>query len=365
MDNSPDETADKQASETEDIQFLNGSSTAANAETAMPLDSQTVKFMENIAREIEEEVQAKRAQGAFPPAFERRLKSIFERLVPPGAGNTRRDFEALLRSSDRAAYFDVDVPTASQKPGVAKVKKILRMTQAWYLNYLAQQLNNFTTNLMRLLYVFDARVKRLEDHSSSLERVGPSGFLKPFYPDTETLEQSLLTALKKIPGRVLVADCGNGYLVSYLKKNGVDAYGVDSFGEPLDTPFEKALDLRWQDISEHLSQVSDGSLAGVVLQGSLDAASSVDKIQTARDVRRTLLSGGTAAIIGLDPEFYQSASELVIQRDLGQGRPFSPKTWEHVLSRLGFHEISTQSGETSYLTIGFLAKKESQSNLEL
>lgn len=341
-----------QVGEEKHIEFLNGSGTAASVNSGPEIDKSTAEFISQLNAQIEQEVRKKRSEGAFPPAFERRLKTIFEQLVPPGSGNGRKDFEALLRSSDRAAYFDIDVPTSSQKPGVAKLKKILRMTQAWYLNYLAQQLNNFSTNLMRLLYLFDTRVKKLESSIEMKYATDPRGRLvKPVYPQLE-IPQPLMDLLGSLRGRILVADCGNGEIVSKLTHAGLDAYGVDSFGEMLETPVEKALDLRWQSISEHLEEIADESLAAIFLQGSIDLVSSIDKLYLAMESLRVTGKGAILVIGSIDPGHYRSSGEYTIQRDISPGTPFDPETWTFVLSRLGLGEVSSSRGPNSYLVWG-------------
>ncbi|MDA8080256.1 MAG: hypothetical protein M0Z96_01390 [Actinomycetota bacterium] len=354
MNQSLDEPANAATGKTQEIDFLNGSSHVPVSESSPPMNVQTNEFMSKIAREIEDEVRRKRAQGAFPPAFERRLKTIFEQLVPPGAGNSRRDFEALLRSSDRAAYFDIDVPIASHKPGVAKIKKLLRTTQAWYLNYLAQQLNNFSTNLMRLLYVFDSRVKKLEDLGESTIRVRQSGtFLKPYYVTSPGLDQKLLNSMGEPAGRVLIADCGNGYLVNHLKEHGFDSYGVDANLESLENPIATTLDLRWQDLEEHLKEIADDALFGIVLQNTTDMISPVEKLDLILQAKRVLAPTGNLAIISIDPHFFETSPELLVQRDLSSGRPFAPETWRYILEQLAFSNVSTTSFENCHLTIGY------------
>lgn len=359
MNQSLDEPANAATDENQEIDFLNGASHAPTSESSPPMNVQTNEFMSKIAREIDEEVRRKRAQGAFPPAFERRLKTIFEQLVPPGAGNSRRDFEALLRSSDRAAYFDIDVPIASQKPGVTRVKKLLRTTQAWYLNYLAQQLNNFSTNLMRLLYVFDSRVKKLEDASESAKTVRPSGtFLKPYYVTASGLDEKLLSSMGEPAGRVLIADCGNGYLVNHLNEHGFDSYGVDSNLESLENPVVTSLDLRWQDLDEHLKEIADDALFGIVLQNTSDMISPVEKLDLILQARRVLAPTGNLAIISIDPRFFETSSELLVQRDLSPGKPFAPETWRYVLEQLEFSNVSTTSFENCHLTMGYFTNND-------
>lgn len=350
-------------SEKENIEFLNGSDIGSEKDPSPPVLQDTIDFIEKIELQIKEEVRAKRSQGAFPPGFERRLKTLFQNLVPPGAGNSRRDFEALLRSSDRAAYFDIDVPIASQKPGVAAIKRLLRTTQAWYLNYLAQQLNNFTTNLMRLLYVFDSRLNKLEESTVSRTRVRSGGdFMPGFYPETDTFSENVVAAVKNLSARVLVADCGDGYLVWRLREAGADSYGVDSFGQDLENPFKPNLDLRWQDLNEHFNEVADGALAGILLQGSIDLLPPDEKLNLITSAERVLGPRGTIVLLSADPTFFDSSPRVAIHRDLAPGRPFAPETWQHVLARLGFTEISISRFGECNLISGFKESGQTQNS---
>lgn len=337
------------------VEFLNGSSTRRDYDSGPDIETDTLEFMQKLTKEIEDEVKQKRAMGAFPPAFERRLRLIFEQLIPAGSGNSRKDFEALIRSSDRAAYFDIDVPTASQKPGVAQLKKLLRKTQAWYLNYLTQQLNNFSTNLMRLLYVFDSRVKRLEDSIESKYRTDPRGnIIKPYYPNVKYSAEILLE-LSKIKNRVLVSDCGNGKLVSELVHDNIDAYGIDSSGDLLDNPIEKTLDLRWENLPEHLSEIADDTLGAVFLQGSIDLLATIDKFHVILESLRVIEDGGLLAILSVDPQFFISSPDLTIQRELSPGQPFSIQTWSYVLEKLGLSTIKSIQVKDSYIIWGIKA----------
>lgn len=352
MSQSKDDRIKSSDEEENSIEYLNGSSAREDYDSGPDIEIETLEFMQRLTKEIEAEVKQKRAMGAFPPAFERRLRLIFEQLVPPGSGNSRKDFEALIRSSDRAAYFDIDVPTASQKPGVTQLKKLLRKTQAWYLNYLTQQLNNFSTNLMRLLYVFDSRVKRLEESIEAKYRTDPRGnIVKPYYPSI-TFAAEILPQLRGVHNRVLVSDCGDGKLVSELVHDDIDAYGIDSIGDPLDNPFEKTLDLRWINLPEHLTEIADNALGAIILQGSIDLLAPFDKFQIIMESLRVIEDGGLLVIASLDPQYFMSSPDLIIQREISPGRPFSAQTWTYVLEKLGLSAINNSQVKDGYIIWG-------------
>ena len=52
--------------------------------TDQPLD------LDRLRREIDAEVRARRASGAYPPGFERELDAVFARYAPPRRPTTSR-----------------------------------------------------------------------------------------------------------------------------------------------------------------------------------------------------------------------------------------------------------------------------------
>src|SRR5581483_5001884 len=122
--------------------------------------------LDRVMTEIREEVRTRRAAGDFPPSLERDLDRIFDRFVPREALDS--DFREAIQAADRAAYVNVAVPTASQKPGVGEVKRVLRKAMAWYLEYLAQQMTAFGTASVRALRALGERLEVAEERLAEL-----------------------------------------------------------------------------------------------------------------------------------------------------------------------------------------------------
>ena len=80
-----------------------------------------------VVAELEDEVARKRATGELPPAVERDLDLLFARFAPAGATGT--DFDALVARADSSWFVDLDVPTASNLPGVGLVKRVVGRQQ--------------------------------------------------------------------------------------------------------------------------------------------------------------------------------------------------------------------------------------------
>ena len=63
-------------------------------------------------------------------------------------------------------------------------------------------------------------------------------------------------AVAKVPGRILHAACGDGWLVRRIIAAGGDAYGVDPRSRLIDAATLGPLDLRGEAVGEHLRAVA-------------------------------------------------------------------------------------------------------------
>ncbi len=286
-------------------------------------------FQGSIQEKIAQEVERKRREGAFPPSFERRLKDSFERLIPQGGGTSREDFWSLFRSTDRAAFMDIDVPIASNTPGVSKVKKFIRSLTAWYLNYLLQQITNFTANLMQLIAAFDLRIKSLEDRIPfPSESIGRS----PAMPVSEKTAKFVSDLLANSPGRLIITGCTASNILSSLTESGADVYGVDTDETVLDQLQQSGLDVRHSSTLDELENVRDGSLYCVLLQGSYELESLGKIRRILKSAARAVEVGGKIVLITHLPDFKLNDKESKIAIDLAPGHLLHTETWEELLS---------------------------------
>ncbi len=282
----------------------------------------------SIQEKIAQEVERKRREGAFSPSFERRLRDSFERLIPQGGGTSREDFWSLFRSTDRAAFMDIDVPVASNTPGVSKVKKIIRSLTAWYLNYLLQQITNFTANLMQLIAALDLRIKSLEDRiPPQNESISRSVAI----PVSEKTAEFVSNLLADSPGRVIVTGCAASGILSHLAKSGADVYGVDTDEKVLDQLQQSGLDVRLSSTLEELENVRDGSLRGVLLQGSFELESLSTIRRILRSAAEAIEVGGKIVLITHPPDLKLGDKESKIAIDLAPGHLMHTETWEELL----------------------------------
>ena len=301
---------------------------------------------QQLLREIDEEVEARRASGDFPPGMERDLDLIFARFAP--AMTSGDDLDALLEQADRGAFVDVDVPTASRLPAVSLVKRFLRKLMAWYLRYIAQQVSVFATSTVGAMKLLGRRVAALEATTPGADpatRDASSRAAQP--PDLMSLADAIVRHLDGVSGRVLVAECGDGALVRRLVDAGIDAYGCD----PRLALAEAAgltVEIRHDDVIEHLRAVDHEALAGLVLAGTVDRVPVGIQIAVADLAAGALAGGGRLALVGTDPDAWGRTTS-VVDADLAPGKPLHAQTWAHLLAERGFGAVEPAEGTPRYL----------------
>ena len=300
--------------------------------------------LQQLLREIDEEVEARRASGDFPPGMERDLDLIFARFAP--AMTSGDDLDALLEQADRGAFVDVDVPTASRVPAVSIVKRVLRKLMAWYLRYIAQQVSVFATSTVGAMKLLGRRIAALEATTPGADAASrEASFRAARPPDLMPLADAIVRHVEGASGRVLVAECGDGALVRRLVDAGVDAYGCD----PRLTLVESAaIEIRHDDVVEHLRAVDHEAIAGLVLAGTVDRVPVGIQLVIADLAAIVLTGGGRLALVGTDPAAWGRTTS-VVDADLAPGKPLHPETWVHLLAERGFGAIETAAGTPHYL----------------
>ncbi|HZT67893.1 MAG TPA: hypothetical protein VFA11_19040 [Acidimicrobiales bacterium] len=309
--------------------------------------SDTAPSLDQVRREIDEEVRAKRASGALPPSLERELDLAFDKFAPVGALDN--DFGEALKAADRAAFVNVAVPTASSKPGVSFVKRLLRKAMAWYLNYLAQQVTAFGSATVRALRALGERLGAIEAQIGEVRPAVDDGSERPpVAPDLSEWVELVVARMNGARGRVLHAECGDGAMLRALTAAGVDAYGVDPRGPLVDGAVAAGGDAWPDDPLAHLGAVADHGLGGLILSGCVDRLSLARQRSLVELAARKLAGGAPLVLIGTDPRAWERVTPA-LEADLAPGRPLHSATWQHLLERAGFAGVAVTDGRVEGL----------------
>jgi hypothetical protein len=283
--------------------------------------------LDALAAEIAAEAKRRRASGAFPADLERELDAAFARLAPPGA--VGEDLATVLASLERASLIDVDVPTDSNRPGVAPVKKALRSGMAWYLRYVAQQVSAMGSATTRALRIVERRVDALEAVSAASPAVQSMlASLPPVVVDSGVAASVVdaVGAAAHPDDRVLVSDAGDGVVLRSLLGAGRSAYGTEPRRALHTALVRDGIDVRPDPALAHLRSLPDGSLDAVVLVDVIDTAAlavQVELIEQACRVARRTVVVATLPSVG-------------VRAELLPGRPLSADAWTHLIESQGW-----------------------------
>lgn len=314
----------------------------------MATEAEDRAYLDQVRREIDDEVRRRRAAGDFPPSFERRLDELFSRFTPTGSSDDH--FTEAIKLADRSAYFDVDVPVGSRRQPRQLAKWALWRAEAWFVDYVVKQVNHFAGATMRVLHLFDDRLRDLERDVALLrppalpdeEQLAPGADPQPY---AERLQRRFSSLAH---GRVLHAECGEGAVLEMLGRAGADAYGIDPGTAAADRAVAASLDVRRDDTIGHLASLAPETLAGLVLSGVVDRAGPAERRRLLELAETVLVPGGALALVGIAPDAFERTVGPVVA-DLAPGRPLHAETWAHLMRSVGLVEVETAGGGDSYL----------------
>ncbi len=286
-------------------------------------DQQTLNF--NLLRaEIEAEAANWRKQDPEIATLESKIQRSWADLVPPGA--LTEDMN-LLNSIERMSVIDYDTPIESQFL-VSKVKKLLAKGMRWYIFHVTIQFTIILKAIVRYL-------KTLEQKTSDLENTHLLNYIENelYFPTpycSETVVKQIATSLPS--GHTLVISCGDGRLVDAILEIGNNTYGIDATLERMIPGLQQGLDLRHEDIIEHLCNIEDKSIDNIIFTGIVEAMSLPTILTLISEANRVLNSTGTLLVAVADPK-----NRNIIESQLRSNCGLSPTTWDYLLTNLKYN----------------------------
>jgi len=324
----------------------------SETETTLPEDPQA--YVAQVMAEIAEEVRLRRASGDLPPKLERELDELFLAHSPvAGRGG---DLADALRRVDASTFIDPVVPVESERAAGAFVKKGMRSALLWYVGWVTHQMSQSASAVSRALHIVDDRLTELQRQVDA-QRVPPAGVveLPGQYGAEAWWVEPAVAATAKVPGRVLHAACGDGWLVRRIEAAGADAYGVDPRAHLVETAALGALDLRAEGVTEHLRAVAPAGLGAVVLSGVTEGMAGGERGQLLDAIGTRLAPGGTLVVHSATREAWEAA-DAPPETDLAPGRPLRPEAWCRLLGELGYAaEAQRGPAGTDYLVVAVRA----------
>ncbi len=296
-----------------------------------------------VMAEVRDEVRRRREAGEVPPGYEHELDLAFARIAPPGAVGD--DLDAVIERAERASHIDVDVPTESARPGLSVAKSGLRKVMAWYLRYLAQQTSAFASVSTKGLRLLADRIEAVEAATPGVSRrVADELDLIDLEDDSTQWTELAVAQTDGLTGRVLVAEAGAGGLLGALVAGGRDAYGVEPRRRLADRAAAAGLEVRPDDVLEHLRLVPVGALDAVVLTGFVDRRPVPELLELADLAASRVTGDGVVMVLSRDQAAVASDPRAAVAADLAPGRSLRADTWVHLFAVRGLGSTEVVAG---------------------
>ncbi|MFS0555794.1 methyltransferase domain-containing protein [Brevibacillus sp. 179-C9.3 HS] len=143
--------------------------------------------------------------------------------------------------------------------------------------------------------------------------------------------------------KVLDIGCGEGEFIEYLKKNNINAYGIDFGKDSIDDCLQKGLEAYCIDALSHLNQLRDGEIDGIYIGQVIEHLYTDELLALIELAYKKLSPQGVFVLETVNPKSFYSLSSFF--KDFTHIKPIFPESLEHMLISAGFTLI-----ETKYLT---------------
>jgi O-antigen chain-terminating methyltransferase len=154
-------------------------------------------------------------------------------------------------------------------------------------------------------------------------------------------QSAYLELFRAAPGRVVDLGCGRGEFLGLLRTIGVEGYGVDMSEGMVASCRERGLDVRREDLIQHLASVPQGSLGGIFCAQVLEHLDPGDVIRFFDLAWAALAGGGALALETPNPRSLATFTNA-LYADLGHLRPLHPDTLSFLADGAGFHDVSVR-----------------------
>jgi len=186
-----------------------------------------------------------------------------------------------------------------------------------------------------------ARVASMEARVDAEDRpVDGAAWLAPARELEGWVEPVAAHLLARSPGGDLLhADCGEGALLRAFEAGGAVARGVEPRGAVALRALERGSAVTIAEVSEYLTGCAGGSLGGVVLSGVVDRLplrALVPLLSRARSV----LARRAPIVLVSEPALGAGGARETAAGDLLDGHSLHADTWELLLGRAGFVEVT-------------------------
>lgn len=311
----------------------------------MNLKSTNKVNVEEIMKKVKHEVALKKANNLYPES------DLFE------DGNGKNSFSSEDLGKDAVELFryttiraDLLSPSRKRYFGrlITLIKRVVRKTIFWNIKSVADQTTFFNNLMVKQLDKLQKEIYYFPHvapaEKSLLWKDGYARFEDHFRgpeSDIESRQKKYIKAFKK-HYNVLDIGCGRGEFLELLKKNNIEATGIDLDPQMVAKCKGKGLSAFHADALDYLSKTKNNQLGGIMVSHVVEHLSLSYLTQLLEACFRKLKDGGLLVIETPNPLCMYTAA-INFSRDLTHKQIMHPDTLRFLLSEIGFVDFEVKS----------------------
>jgi hypothetical protein len=205
----------------------------------------------------------------------------------------------------------------------------------------ADELSDAMGMVVEAFRFLSARVTTLEARLAAEDRpIEGAAWLAPARELGGWVEPVAAHLLAATPGgAVLHADCGDGSLLRALEAGGAEAHGVEPRGAVALRALEQGSAVTIAEVSEYLTRHDGPSLGGITLSGVVDRLPLHALVPLLARCRAVLAHRAPLVVVS-EPAASSAGAHETAANDLLAGHSLHAETWELLLGRAGFADVT-------------------------
>jgi SAM-dependent methyltransferase len=147
-------------------------------------------------------------------------------------------------------------------------------------------------------------------------------------------QQGYLDCFEGVAGPVVDLGCGRGEMVALLCERGHAAYGVEADAEMRQVAVDRGLEVRHEDLLEHLRALEEASLGGVFMAHVIEHLPKQAVLELTSLLGSKVRPGGVVVLETLNPACWFAMAPFFM--DLTHQWPIHPLTLQYLLEAHGY-----------------------------
>ncbi len=280
-------------------------------------------FSQEIDAELLENLSRLKKNPNFDPKREKELDDLYNQYIPPHSIENRSH---LLDAAERDAYIDPFPPIGSQKMAGVFVKKAIKKSIGWYIQYIAQQISTFGGAVSQSLRSINNDIEKIKKRTAV---ANDNKYHESLDLDSDYkmgFAEFLKVESKNCKGLLVISDGIPNESLSGLDSD-IHPVIVESRIDYC-AQYDPEIDTRIKDIIDFLETTEEATLDGAILHGRIVMGDESSRVNAIEAASKALKSNGKLMLV--IPKNMDEDRNVYLQ--LSSANLWDISVWKHILN---------------------------------